>query len=364
MSELEVLVARIHGAKNYFEVFGPANGQGPSEHIKRTYRRLARQVHPDRYKTTEEKEKAQEAFKLLGVFYAAAKKAAASGSYGEIPKLVVRTKTKTYEVGDLLTKGEIADLYTATEAGRADDLVFKIARLPLDNELLNREAEALRLLRSGDPKLHPFFPELIDSFLYKDERSVQRRGNILPQLAGWYSLEDLREKFPAGISPLDMAWMWRRILWLLGYAHEQGLVHLAVLPNHVLIQPEMHGVMLVDWCYSQKADDGKYPAAKAASGKYLSWYPKEVTDKVAPSSGTDIYLAAKSMIYLMGGDSNGTFGSGIPRPFAAYFRGCLQDNQKVRPQDAWELLAEFDELLERIGKPYFPRHFHVFTVPK
>jgi hypothetical protein len=29
-----------------------------------------------------------------------------------------------------------------------------------------------------------------------------------------------------------------------------GLVHGAVLPEHVLIQPDEHGLVLIDWCYS------------------------------------------------------------------------------------------------------------------
>ena len=44
--------------------------------------------------------------------------------------------------------------------------------------------------------------------------------------------------------------MWRRLLVGLGWAHRAGVVHGAVLPEHVLIHPAEHGLVLVDWCYS------------------------------------------------------------------------------------------------------------------
>lgn len=367
MSDIAVVYRQLAGAKNYLEVFGPCDhGVKPEVHIKKVYRRLARNVHPDKYAQTDEKDMAQEAFKLLGRFFETAKKAAARGDYGNVPKVVVATRRAEYEVGELLVRGEIADIYAATKRATSGDLVMKIARIPLDNDLLATEARALTVLRdhNGDPKLHPFFPELLDSFVYRDEHSVHRRANVQGRLEGWYTLKEVRAAYPDGVSPLDMAWIWRRLLWLLGYAHERGLLHGAVTPDHILILPGQHGVMLVDWCYSQQSDtDGGFQSLRAVSGEYQGWYPREVTEKVAPSFGTDIYMASRSMVYLMGGESIERLGAQVPRAFKAYFRGCMQENHKVRPQGAWELLGEFDELLERIGRPYFPRSFHPFTVP-
>ena len=53
-----------------------------------------------------------------------------------------------------------------------------------------------------------------------------------------------------GVDPRDAAWMWRRLLVALGFAHRAGVLHGAVLPEHVLIHPGEHGLVLVDWCYS------------------------------------------------------------------------------------------------------------------
>ena len=63
-----------------------------------------------------------------------------------------------------------------------------------------------------------------------------------------YSLEEVRAAYPAGIDARDMAWMWRRLLTVLGFVHEQRLVHGCVTPDHVLIEPREHKLVLIGWC--------------------------------------------------------------------------------------------------------------------
>jgi hypothetical protein len=53
-------------------------------------------------------------------------------------------------------------------------------------------------------------------------------------------------------------------------------------------------------------------------------------------------------------------GDQAPAPLRAFLRGCLLPRQEARPQDAWLLLAELDDVLERL---YGPRAFRPFTMP-
>jgi len=53
-------------------------------------------------------------------------------------------------------------------------------------------------------------------------------------------------------------------------------------------------------------------------------------------------------------------GGHLPAPMAAFARGCLLAGPRRRPADAWPLLAELDELLERL---YGPRTFRPFAMP-
>ena len=49
----------------------------------------------------------------------------------------------------------------------------------------------------------------------------------------------------------------------------------------------------------------------------------------------------------------------VPAPLRRFADGCCYAAPRMRPQDAWRLLAEFDELLENL---YGPRTFRPFTI--
>jgi hypothetical protein len=86
--------------------------------------------------------------------------------------------------------------------------------------------------------------------------------------------------------------------------------------------------------------------------RYAGWYPPEVPARERASAATDIYMATRCMTHLMGDKA--------PKPMRSFAQGCLAARQRRRPDDAWRLLAEFDELLERL---YGPRRFRPFTMP-
>jgi hypothetical protein len=128
-----------------------------------------------------------------------------------------------------------------------------------------------------------------------------------------------------------------------------GLVHGAVLPEHVMIHPGEHGLTLLDWCYSAGDHSDRVPAIVE---RYRHWYPPEVLDRRAPGPSTDIYLATRCVTQLMG--------ERAPKPLIDFARGCALPNLRRRPHDAWMLLGELDELLERL---YGPRRFRAFALP-
>ena len=172
---------------------------------------------------------------------------------------------------------------------------------------------------------------------------------MIGKLAGFFTLAQVKAAYPDGLDPRDAAWMWRRLLVAIGLARQAGLIHAAVLPEHVLIHPGEHGLVLVDWCYSVPAPAGR---AVAVPGKYASWYPAEVLDRQPIGPDLDIYLATKCLTDLIGDD--------LPPPLAAFARGCTLPNRKRRPDDAWRLLGELDEVFERL---YGARKFRPFTMP-
>jgi hypothetical protein len=295
-------MALIESASTAEQVFG-IDG-------KRAYRRLARLVHPDANPGTDP-ERAARAFAKLSALW-----------------------QQHREVGGaLVASGDVANLV------RVPGGVLKLARDPADGDLMGREAAALRWLAAhGDPAYLPYVPRLLGTRRYVDPATgVTRRANVLARLSGFVTLEEVRRRFPAGLDPRDVAWIWRRALVAVGFAHRSGLVHGAVLPPHLSIHPNEHALCLLDWCYSSC---GPNPATlPALVARYRDWYPQEVGPDYLPRQDLDIYLATKSVFSLI---------ADPPPPLAAFAAGCTMANPARRPDDAWELLREFDDLIERL----------------
>jgi hypothetical protein len=106
-------------------------------------------------------------------------------------------------------------------------------------------------------------------------------------------------------------------------------------------------VVLVDWCLSAEPG-GVVPALVPG---HEEWYPREVRTKRPCGPGTDIAMAARCMTWLMGARA--------PRELLAFAAGCRLSVLTARPDDAWRLLRELDEVLER---RYGPRTFRPFTL--
>lgn len=250
-----------------------------------------------------------------------------------------------YRLGTPAYSGHLADLYDV-----GADRLLKLPRRPADNDLMAREAHALRTIAErGDPRYLPYVPRLVEDFRHLDAATgAERRINVLASAPGLHDLTEVRRAYPDGLDARDVAWMWRRLLVALGLAHGAGIVHGAVLPPHVLIEPDAHGVVLVDWCFSAPVG-GTVPAL--VPGYDANWYPDEIPRKRPCGPGTDIAMASGCMSWLMGPRA--------PRELDAFARGCRQRALDARPDDAWRLLRELDEVLDRL---YGPRTFRPFTL--
>lgn len=312
----------------------------------RRHRRLARLLHPDTAPHTHRTEAAT-AFLTLGRLWA--RHGAAPGGDGTDR---LRTARHAYRLGATLATGDIAVLRGATtDDGR--DVLLKIPRNPADNDLVQAEAGALtRLARDGDRRHLAYVPALVDTFRHHDTAdpaTAPRQVNVLAHRPGLHPLTDVLRAHPDGLDPRDAAWMWRRLLVALGFAHRAGVRHGAVLPEHVLIHPAEHGLVLVDWCY---ATTGPHTPATALVERHRDRYPPEVPARRPVTEATDIHLATRCIEQLMGPRA--------PKPMRAFIAGCTLPAEARRPHDAWRLLAELDDLLHHL---YGPRTFRPFHLP-
>ncbi len=371
MDDHLILVARrIEQAAAPEEIFGDLNGSAAERmaHLKLVFRQLAKVAHPDMYPDRDDKKLAQAAFSRLTEWMLQAEARIRAGLYGSGAggsEAVLTTQRGVYHIDPDGQETGVFTLYCARleQGGDALPVTLKTPCDPRDNDLAHNEARILQVLRAGSAakKFSAYVPGWVESFLF-EEGGVTRQVNVFERASGWYSLREVRAAYPGGIDPKDMAWMWRRLLVALGFAHINGVIHGAVLPDSVCIQPEQHGLRLENWAFAVLNPQASGEIIAAVDADYEDWYPDEVRNSEPPAAATDIAMSARCMIYLLGGDPvRGAMPSRVPAAVQMFLKSCVLPGKRARPQEAWGLKEEFDELLQRL---WGERKFHPFSMRK
>jgi serine/threonine protein kinase len=360
--ELEQIAYNLSNAVRPEDVFGQLDepGADPLPALRRNYRTLVKATHPDVYRSTDERLLAQTAFRQLIDWFKKAEEKVKSGRYGRKDTMILRTSRRYYEIESDFKEDRLFNYYPCSyrEKGKEFSGMLRITRDPGNNDLVANEVRVLQILGSSNDwtKFSPYFPNLIDAFVYDDGLS-HRQSAIFEEYKGWYRLQDIRRRYPAGIDARDMAWMWRRVLVALGFSHINGIIHGGILPANIWIQPEQHGLMLMNWFHAVRSETGE--TISTIDPDFAAWYPPEVLKNLLPTLGTDISMSAKCMIHLLGGDAErNTIPDSVPREMRMFLKGSTLPGKRA-PQDAWALLQEFDDLLFKLwGK----RTFHPFKM--
>jgi serine/threonine protein kinase len=228
---------------------------------------------------------------------------------------------------------------------------LKVVRGVGDNDLASNEARVLGHLyppEAKDEKFYRYLPRLLGAVEHEG-----RQTNVFTFLEDYVSMAAVLEAYPNGIDYRDLAWMFKRLLVAIGFAHSRGVVHGAVLPPHVMIHPTGHGAKLIDWSYAVKSEDKT--SIRAYPAPWRAYYAPEVFAKQLPTAATDIYMAAKCCVALLGGSlSNNELPASVPDEVQSLLAECLVEAPSQRPQDAWDLHERFDGLLRKlVGKPKY-----------
>jgi serine/threonine protein kinase len=352
--ELPKLLNLLRSATGPADIFGELTGDQQAA-LKRRYRELVTIAHPDRNQGS--MDAANEACKALQEWYTVAQRQIAQGVYGLAPRISATTKLHQYLGYAPPIQGDLCELFPAEASGNS--VLLKIARQARNNDLLQAEAQALRKIAralDGQPT-RAHFPTLVEHFLLRTAAGDQRHTNVLRAESGYVSLAEVLDAYPNGLPAADAAWMFNRILTALGIAHSLGIVHGAVVPAHVLVRPDDHNGMLIDWCYSVPIGQ----PIKAISPPYAADYPPEVRAKQPATPATDLYMAARCMARLLGGRPDTLeLPTNVPRPIRALLSACLLPAAQRRADDAWHVFDDFHEIL---GRLYGPPQFRPFAMP-
>lgn len=316
-----------------------------------TYRRLARIIHPD---ANDSEQRAVDAFAKLSQFWdeyngkSTSPRHAAGPATGD-RRLIFESKRHTYFIDPLVKRTDFANIYPAEYIDGTIHryAALKMPRSPKNNDLIENEVKMLKVLKENVPERYQMFhPSVVDTFIHRDKTSgKQRRAIVTPALPKFVSLREVLDAYPNGIHPRHVAWMTRRLWVALDVAHRAGVVHGAVFPENIMIHPEDHGVVVINWSYAQPVGD----TLKAVVPKYRDdgWYGLSINKKL--DHRIDVKLAATTMEAMLGAES--------AKPFRAFFNGC----KVASTPTAGELYREFEELLTSV---YGARTYVPFNMPQ
>jgi hypothetical protein len=272
----------------------------------------------------------------------------------ETPPATLQSPRRTYTLRQFLAAGDAADVHFA-QAEAEHPYVLKVSRTTEGNLLLDNERQALvaLLTEAGDTTYVKYLPTLAESFLTADDSAKQ--VNVFLYEEGFYTLEQVHQRHPA-LDGRHLAWIFKRLLTVLGFCHHHNRLHGAVLPPHVIIHVANHGLQLVGW--GQSVEIGQ--PIEASAPAFEAWYPPELANGQPASAATDLFLAARCLVYLAGGDPlTNQMAATVPVQMRRFLEACLLEGLRMRPDDAWGLIEEFDELLRRL---YGPPTFHSLTM--
>ena len=367
---LEVVRDQFAKASRFADVFGSLTGvdiEAKKRVLKKQYAVLAKMTHPDRV-SAPEVALATAVFAELSTLYRRAQDALVAGVYDNsfIPsrggaastKVTVSAGTATYQLDvEAYREGDFSNIHLG-EAADGSKIFAKIAADPTLNPYLVGEANLLaQASKSAALKgILPFLPKLLDSVILTEVGNEQFRVNLYEYKPGFVSLTEIKNAFPGGLPPEDAAWIFRRVLGQTLAANMLGVVHGAIVPDHVLVNPLTHEPLHIGWAHAIERPAERNAKLTTVIDRWRDWYPLEVLAREVPSHQTDLYMAGKTMVYLLGGDvARDRFPSHVPEPLVQLVRRCLETKVEKRPRDAFALMQEFTKVIDKLwGRKYRP----------
>jgi serine/threonine protein kinase len=158
------------------------------------------------------------------------------------------------------------------------------------------------------------------------------------------TLEQIVEKV-GKIEPESVAWIVDRILNALLYLHHHGVVHGDIKPQNVIVQPDIHAVVLVDFGLAMVK-----PTAKAKAMGYTPFFapPEQIAGKtLLPES--DFYSLGMLMIYALSGNMKAVeqlqVPTTVPKPISSFIKSLIAHDILARPHG--DLFNQFREVRQQ-----------------
>jgi len=202
-----------------------------------------------------------------------------------------------------------------------------------DTAILIEEAKAMWDLR------HYAIPA-VRNLLKLDDGSVALVMSYVPGP----TLDEVVQSYAAKgerLDPEDVSWMVERILNALSYIHRHGVVHGDLKPQNIIIQPDSHTVVLVDFGLAAI----KPSRTDKAKGYTDLFSPPEQMRGAPLLPQTDFYSLGMTMLYaLNGGDVDRCtklqVPNNLPDPMCQFLKRLIVRDPLSRPDWRSENLME------------------------
>jgi hypothetical protein len=378
LEELEKLKGLLESPSTFETVFGRIPvGVGLAEgqrSLTQSFRRLALPVHPDKiqlYPATL-RPRAFELFKRLVGLSKEAQQALSEGRYQEgfessgsarvveeSPSFTLESKATHYELSaKAINHGDFSTLYGGRSLAGLD-VVIKVANSSSNNLWLEREIEVLDWIHRRDKsrEVAGFTPEMLDTFLV-ESGAGKLRAIVFEGLSDAVSVTDLIAGFPKGMNPPDAAWVCRRLLGQACAAAMMGLVHGALVPDHLIVGVVTHDPLYIGWTHS--VEGAGTTRISHVIDRFRDYYPPEVFKKQTVDYRTDLYMAGKTMIKLLGGDlMSHQLPELVPEKMAKVVRRCVEQKRERRYQCPKDALDD----MSRAAKSLWGKRYRLLTLP-
>lgn len=283
--------------------------------IKAAYHALAKIHHPDHGGDAKK-------FKEVTLAYETLADSTKKKKYDKDAADKSGTIIGSYKVLESIAEGGFGQTYKGEHILTKDPVCIKHCSMvsPSHDAILIQEMKSIWDLR------HYSLPVMRD-LQRLDDGSL---ALIMSYIPGW-TLEQIVEK--AGkIEPETTAWITERILNALLYLHHHGVIHGDIKPQNVIIQPNTHSVVLVDF--------GLAMVKPGSSDKSLGYTPtfaapEQIAGKtLLPAS--DYYSVGMLMVYALNGGKRmdkKEVPSTVPDAMANFIASLVKKDILQRPQE-------------------------------
>jgi len=286
------------------------------EVIDGAYRALMKIYHTDHNPNTQAK--AQDIIDAHEILSDASKRAIYDNHRKDIDGLVIGN----YRVLERIAEGSFATTYKGEHILVKQPVCIKHChrKADVDRDIIISEAQAVWDLRHYSIAVMRELTQL-------DDGSFVLIMSYIPGL----TLEQIIQK-TGRLDAEHVCWFAERLINALKYMHLSGVVHGDIKPQNIIIQPEDHMAVLVDYGFSAMR-----PTRDSDNRGYTEFFaPPEQLDKNSPLiPECDFYSLGMTMIYALSGGMDNVkrlrVPEDVPEPVCDFIRKLIVRDVLARP---------------------------------